>query len=562
VSITLPVQDEATILLVDDRQENLLALGAALEPLGHRLLTATSGDEALRHLLVEDVALILLDVQMPGMDGFETASHIKRRERTQDIPIVFLTAYDQAAVHAIDGFSSGAVDYLAKPVDPSLLRAKVEVFVELFQKTRILQRQSEILGQRLDAYYEAEARNLRKLTDAALVINSTLSLDEMLRVITDSAREVTGAQQAETLLMGGFDAPITQTARSYSAKYAAWAGEGRQVDLSSMYAMVWDRSRPVRMTKKEIEANFAARGLFGVVPGHPMLEGWLAVPLLGRTGRHLGLIQVADKAGGDFSDSDEVVLVQLAQLAAVAIENAERFAHEHHIAETLQRSLLPDALPILPGARLAARYVPGGSGSQVGGDWYDVIILDRARVALSVGDVVGRGPRAAAVRGQLRTAMRAYATHGLRPDELMASLDRLLQGLGESTMATAAYMVVDRMSGLAEVVSAGHPPPLLVTSAGHRQFVELDPHPPLGVSPEASWCPTRVRVDAGTLLMLFTDGLVEERDAPLDQGLRRLAAGVDHLEHDLERLCDDVLAHMGAQAKGDDVALLAVRFTR
>lgn len=470
--MSVTVGEEATILLVDDRRENLIALEAILSPLGHRLLTAGSGLEALKHLLSADVALILLDVQMPGMDGFETARHIKERDRTRDIPIIFLTAFDRDAAHAIEGFSSGAVDYLPKPVDANLLRAKVEVFVDLFQKTRILQRQSELLGERLDAQFQTEAHHFRKLADAALVINSTLALEDILKVINDSAREVISAHEAETLIFATEAAAPPETSRSCSAKYEAWNTEGRRVDLSSIYAMVWERDEPVRMTKREIEANFASRGLFGVAPGHPMLEGWLAAPLVGRTGRRLGIIQVADKVGGDFTESDEVVLFQLAQLAAVAIENAERYQQEHLIAETLQRSLLPEALPVLPGLKLAARYLPGGAGSQVGGDWYDVITLDRARVALTVGDVMGRGPHAAAVMGQLRTAVRAYATHGLGPAELMTSLDRLIQGLGETTMATAIYLVVDRRTWTAELVNAGHPPALLAPANGEVTFLE------------------------------------------------------------------------------------------
>src|SRR5438309_8697245 len=143
----------AKILLVDDREENLLALEAILGGLGHDLLRATSGQQALKHLLVEDVSLILLDVQMPEMDGYDTAAHIKSRPRTQDIPIIFLTAIDREAHQAYRGYAAGAVDFLAKPFDPWVLRAKVEVFVklqqereELVERARDLQRRLESLG--------------------------------------------------------------------------------------------------------------------------------------------------------------------------------------------------------------------------------------------------------------------------------------------------------------------------------------------------------------------------------------------------------------------------------
>ena len=552
-----------TILVVDDRPENRTALRAVLDPLGHTVVEASSGEEALRRLLQTEFSVILLDVQMPGLDGFETAKHIKQRERTADVPIIFLTAYDRDAADAIRAFSTGAVDFVTKPFDPVLLRAKVQVFLDLSAKTRMLKRQSALLAQRLDEHYAAEARNLRKLADAALVINSTRSLDEMLDVITQSAREVIGAHEAETLLTMEGDETRMISARSYSSKYDAWAEEGREVDLSAIHNLVWDAAGPVRMTKRQIASGFESRGVYNVAPGHPMLEGWLAVPVIGRTGRVVGLIQVADKEEGEFGDSDDVVLLQLAQLAAVAIENAEQYQQEHDIAETLQRSLLPEALPNVAGLELAARYQPGTAGAQVGGDWYDVIEMEDGSVLLAVGDVVGRGPRAAALMGQLRTAMRAYAIQGLAPTELMTSLDRLLQGQSRTAMATAVCLKLSRDRTTLEVVSAGHPPPLLACGEdGKCTYLSFDPNPPLGVMATPSYDSSTVTLDAGALLLLYTDGLVEERDASLDDGLRRLAAVVDAENSSLDDLCRDVLTAMVPGEKNDDIAMLAARVTR
>ncbi len=139
---------EPALLLVDDVEENLLAVEAVLQPLGHRTLRATSGEEALRHLLTDEIGVIVLDVQMPGLDGFETAHHIKDRDRTRDIPIVFLTALGGEIEHRLRGYAAGAVDYLAKPVDPDLLRAKVRVFLELHLATQELREQGEELARR------------------------------------------------------------------------------------------------------------------------------------------------------------------------------------------------------------------------------------------------------------------------------------------------------------------------------------------------------------------------------------------------------------------------------
>jgi CheY-like chemotaxis protein len=150
----------AKILMVDDRPENLLALEAILQGLGHELIRASSGEEALKVLLTTDVAIILLDVQMPGMDGFETAAHVKRREKTRDIPILFLTAIDGEAHQAFRGYAAGAVDYLAKPFDPWLLKAKVGVFVELYDKRSELAAQADGLRRQLARYDSADLDRL------------------------------------------------------------------------------------------------------------------------------------------------------------------------------------------------------------------------------------------------------------------------------------------------------------------------------------------------------------------------------------------------------------------
>jgi CheY-like chemotaxis protein len=145
------VPDRAKILLVDDRAENITALEATLASLNQTLVPARSGDEALKALLSDEFAVILLDVLMPGMDGFETAAHIKRRAKTRDVPIIFLTALNTEPDYALRSYSAGAVDYIAKPFDPWVLRAKVSVFVELYLKNRQLSEQAALLRAQLEA---------------------------------------------------------------------------------------------------------------------------------------------------------------------------------------------------------------------------------------------------------------------------------------------------------------------------------------------------------------------------------------------------------------------------
>jgi CheY-like chemotaxis protein len=136
---------QAKILLVDDRPDNLLALSAILSSLGHGMVRAHSGEEALKAMLSDEFALVILDVQMPGMDGYATATHIKRRERTRTVPIIFLTATYGDPQDAFRGYAAGAVDYITKPFDPWVLRAKVSVFVDLYLKNRQLREQAALL---------------------------------------------------------------------------------------------------------------------------------------------------------------------------------------------------------------------------------------------------------------------------------------------------------------------------------------------------------------------------------------------------------------------------------
>ena len=195
--MTSPDARAAKILMVDDRPENLLALEAILQGLGHELVKAHSGEEALKRLLSEDFALILLDVQMPGMDGFETATHIKQRERTRDVPIVFLTAIDGEAHQAFRGYAAGAVDYLSKPFDPWVLRAKVGVFIELYERRRELAGQADDLRRRLEQYTSADVqpllgRALEAVAEAQRVAadSDVPDVDKHLALATDSLTEL------------------------------------------------------------------------------------------------------------------------------------------------------------------------------------------------------------------------------------------------------------------------------------------------------------------------------------------------------------------------------------
>jgi PAS domain S-box-containing protein len=236
------------------------------------------------------------------------------------------------------------------------------------------------------------------------------------------------------------------------------------------------------------------------------------------------------------------------------------YRRDHEIAATLQRSLLPDRLPTIDGMELEGRYLPATSGAAIGGDWYDAVELDETRVAIVVGDVVGHGLRAAATMGQLRNAFRAYALLGSSPAETFARLNRLLALDRGDVMATALYALVDRDSGAIEYCSAGHLPAIVVGADGAR-FLEHGRSVPLGTADHVTYRDAQDRLEPGSTLLLYTDGLVERRDSALDERLVRLGEVAAAMEGELGAMCDAIVAEAVGEGAPDDVALMAVRLS-
>jgi PAS domain S-box-containing protein len=237
----------------------------------------------------------------------------------------------------------------------------------------------------------------------------------------------------------------------------------------------------------------------------------------------------------------------------------EVYEREHRIAETLQRSLLPERLPPIEGVALAARYLPGARGAAIGGDWYDVLERPDGRVALVVGDVAGHGLRAAASMGQLRNAFRAYGMVEASPAEVVARINRLVMSGVEQVMATVLYLVLDRESGEVAWSAAGHPPPLVIAPDGAR-FLEGGRSVPIGAADPAVFREATAILPPGSSLLLYTDGLVERRDTPLEERLEELANAAAGAGDELGELCEHVISVvLGDADPGDDVALLAVR---
>ncbi len=314
-------------------------------------------------------------------------------------------------------------------------------------------------------------------------------------------------------------------------------------------------------------------------PGNPVIDeslgadgltGRITVPLRAR-GVLLGVVAFCRLDRPEAFTADDLILAEeLTAKAAVAIDNARRYSRERTTALTLQRSLLPQGLPKQEALDVASRYLPGGTGAEVGGDWFDVIPLSGARVALVVGDVVGHGLHASASMGRLRTAVRTLADVDLPPDELLTHLDDLVlhlasdhqptghfQPTGE-TGATCLYTVYDPVSRRFTLASAGHPLPLIISPDGARVPVAAQPGPPLGIG-GLPFEATELQLPKGSLLALYTDGLVTSRDRDVDEGVAELQQMVTHSVTSLQAVCDTAMDAMLSASRTDDAALLLAR---
>ncbi len=290
--------------------------------------------------------------------------------------------------------------------------------------------------------------------------------------------------------------------------------------------------------------------------GHNM---YLAIPLVAAR-RVNGLLVAAWERPHRLVAEDVAIVEALAGQAAQALDRAGRYESEQSIAETLQRSVLPGSLPRVDGVHLAARYLPGSTGVDVGGDWFDALQLQDGTLLLVVGDVVGKGVQAAASMAQLRNAIRALSVDQLKPSSALTRLNRISGDVLDAPFATVVYVTIDPTTGVCRMSSAGHLPPLVAFADGRVELLETVRGLPLGAEPQAKYRQDTVALPAGSVLVLYTDGLVERRDRSIDDGLAALRAAVAAGPKDPDRLLDHVLEQvMGDREREDDIAMLAAR---
>jgi len=282
----------------------------------------------------------------------------------------------------------------------------------------------------------------------------------------------------------------------------------------------------------------------------------MAAPL-SANGRVTGVVEVGSRSARRFDAGEEGLLLMMADRAGLAVEHARAYERELSNVELLQRSLLPARLPYVEGMQIAARYRPGGA--EVGGDWYDAIPLSGGRLGMAMGDVVGHGIGAASLMGQLRHATRAYAIEGHSPGVVLDRLDLLVRNLDGGQMATLVYLVVEPGVESITLASAGHVPPLVVGPDGTASYLDGAPNPPLGVFASEEHVEVSIALEPRASLVLYTDGLVEERGSSIDSGLEALRQAASQAG-DPDELCDRLVASkLDANAAADDIAVLALR---
>ncbi len=299
----------------------------------------------------------------------------------------------------------------------------------------------------------------------------------------------------------------------------------------------------------------------------------MVVPLRAR-GVTLGMVFLARHRRTDPFDDDLFLAEELAARAALCVDNARRYTRERSVALALQRSLLPHHAPRQAAVEVASRYLPAHSRAGIGGDWFDVIPLSGARVALVAGDVVGHGIRASATMGRLRTAVRTLADIDLTPDELLTQLDDIVLRMDREAStdngsdpvdenagevgATCLYAVYDPVSRHCSMARAGHPPPALATPDGRVDLLDVPAGPPLGVG-GLPFEDAEFDLQEGSVLALYTDGLVEARDRDPDVGYTLLRETLTSPGDSLEETCDTVVRRLLTDGHADDAALLLAR---
>ncbi|WP_440580565.1 SpoIIE family protein phosphatase [Streptomyces sp. PT19] len=419
---------------------------------------------------------------------------------------------------------------------------------------------------------------LATLAEAGMRIGSSLDLDrtahELADIAVDDLADVAAVDVLDVIFTAA-DPAVPDTGQGTAFRPLAVAARpptdavraADPVGESVIYAADRLVTQCVRTGRPVLVPQLTAESFrrLGTRPDSGILDragahSYLAVPLRahGCVLGALSLLRVHDPR--PFDEDDRDFAVELADRAAICVDNARWYRHERDTALALQRSLLPHRAPDRPGLGIATRYRPADDTSEIGGDWYDVLPLAGDGTALVIGDVMGSGATAAATMGQLRTATRALARLDLPPGAVLSGLDSLAEDL-DSSFATCTYLTCRPAAGTCEIATAGHLPPVVIRPDGTTGLIDPAPGPPLGIG-GTTFTTHRFTLAPGSRVLLYTDGLVETRTDPIDDRLQLLLDLLTrHAHRELEDTCDLLLEELRHPGSRDDVALLLASLT-
>ncbi|MFD9261139.1 SpoIIE family protein phosphatase, partial [Streptomyces sp. NPDC059538] len=507
-----------------------------------------------------DLRFLRVNDALARMNGVSAAEHLGKR-LTEVVPGVNAVALEATMQQVLEQ-GTAVVDVRRTgrtPADPENDRTWSCSYAPLLDGSgRALGVIASLIditeGQRAQADAERARHRFALLAEAGTRIGTTLDLhqtaQEIVDVLVPQLADSADVQLLEAVL-GPDEGPVpTASTRGVLRRLAARfpdptaptaklaPGQTFQIPMGTTYEQVIAEGRPMNLYLADIPALITSPRAEALRTYLSTLGSARLVPLVAR-GTVLGAVAVTrTREREPFDEQDCVLVDELVARAALNIDNARMYTLQRQAALTLQRSLTNSALPEVPGLELTGRYLPA-SDHDVGGDWFDAIPLPGGRTGLVIGDVMGHGVHAAAVMGQLRTAVRTLARHDVPPAQLLRSLDAVVADLGEDEMATCVYAVHDAASGICVIARAGHPPPAVVTPDGSITFLDGPPGTPLGAGGQ-DFRTEEVRLPPGSLLVLYTDGLIEARDRDLDEGMAQLAGALRRVDQPLEELCEGI----------------------
>jgi PAS domain S-box-containing protein len=428
------------------------------------------------------------------------------------------------------------------------------------------QREAEEMRGRLTEQLSAAALRTARLQQATSMLAEALTVLQVVEVITEVGRSAIGAERSAVALLDRERLQLHTINRLGLPEVPGAPSGDMPLDAPSVMTLAITSRRPVLVENPEsLRRQFEGLTDVDVFLTHSDERAWVGLPLLA-AGAPLGALRFSFSKPRQITEEERVFLEALAGQCALALERASLFEREHTTAETLQRSLLPDRLPSVPGIILEARYLPVTRNMEIGGDWYDAFRLPDGRLAVATGDVMGKGLTAAAGMGRVRNALRALALTDPRPAAVLAGLDRLFTATElDEQVTTVAYLVLDPVTGEGLAGNAGHLPPLLLSRDAPPRLDTTEAGTPLGWA-----CPRQqyvFRLPPGTTAVLYSDGLVENRRRGLDSGLDELvsvaAQARPGMVEDPARLLEYLVDRMlTGYEQDDDVTVLVLHVPR